>query len=77
MRPLVLPVYVCVHIIHMRLSLPLESIIKIELINKELYLIFKKALTNKETGQNDFQVHVNREIFNIKLISGIKVCLWI
>ena len=31
-------------------------------------------LTNKETGQNDFQVDVNWEKLNIKLIPGIKVC---
>ena len=31
----------------------------------------------KETSQNDFQVHMNWEIFNINLIPGIKVCLLI
>ena len=31
--------------------------------------------TQKETDQNDFQVHFNWKIFNIKLIPGIKVSL--
>ena len=28
----------------------------------------------KKTDQNDFQVHMKWGIFNIKLLTGIKVC---
>ena len=58
------------------IALSLEYIIKIEFINSSVQFK-RKGLQIEETGQRDFQVHANWEMFNIMLTLVTKVCLLI